>query len=212
MPNILEEKDWDHLLRKIKDEKCTPFLGSGACSEKISVSFKIANEWAREYEYPMEDSDDLTRVAQFVAVTTEDKMFPKDEICKKITELLEDVTPTYFETPYEIHGVLASLPLPVYISTTYDDLMERALKSRNKEPIQEICQWNDFLMKRKPTSPIFEPIPEKLLVYHLNGCYEIPESLVLTENDYLDFLVAISKEQDLLRRVFRRHLEAHLFF
>jgi hypothetical protein len=197
MPSMLEEKDWDLLLKRIKNGKCTPFLGSGACSEKISVISQIANEWAEEYDYPMEDSDDLTRVAQFVAVT-EDTMTPKEEICSKITELSEEVTPAYFETPDEIHGVLADLPLPVYITTTYDDLMVRALKSRGKTPVQEICWWNEYLMQRKPTSPDFDPTPEKPLVYHLHGCYKIPESLVLTEDNYLDFLVAVSKEQNLL--------------
>lgn len=198
MPKMLEEKDWDILLKRIKNGKCTPFLGSGACSEKISVIFQIANEWAEEYDYPMEDSDNLTRVAQFVAVTEEDEMFPRDEICNKIKELSEEITPAYFETPDEIHGVLAGLPLPVYITTNYDDLMAQALKSRGKTPIQEICRWNEYIMQRKPMSPDFDPTPEKPLVYHLNGCYKIPESLVLTEDNYLDFLVAISKVQNLL--------------
>ncbi|WP_052279166.1 hypothetical protein [Methanosarcina acetivorans] len=130
MPNILEEKDWD-LLRRIKNGKCTPFLGSVACSEKIPVISQIVNEWAREYDYPMEDPDDLTRVVQFVAMTEEDEMFPRDEVCNKITELSEEVTPTYFETTDEIHGVLAYFPLPSYITTTYDDLMVQALESRN---------------------------------------------------------------------------------
>jgi hypothetical protein len=147
MPKTLEEKDWDLLLRRIKNGKCTPFLGSGACSEKISVISLIAKEWAEEYDYPMEDSDDLARVAQFVAVTEEDEMFPRDEICNKITELSEEVTPAYFETPDEVHGVLADFPLPVYITTTYDDLMVQALESRGKTPTQEICLWNEYLMQ-----------------------------------------------------------------
>ena len=67
MPTMLEVKDWELLLGRIKDGKCTPFLGSGACSEKISVISQIANEWAKEYDYPMEDSYDLTRV-EFVTV------------------------------------------------------------------------------------------------------------------------------------------------
>ena len=198
MPNILEEKDWDLLLRRIKDGKCTPFLGSGACSEKISVSSQIANEWAREYDYPMEDSDDLTRVAQFVAVTEEDKMFPKEEMCKKIKELLKEIAPSYFDNPYEIHRVLAELPLPVYITTNYDDFMGRALESCGKKPDQEICRWNKNLKKSKRTSRDFDPTPEKPLVFHLHGCYKIPESLVLTEDDYLDFFAANSMEKSLL--------------
>jgi hypothetical protein len=59
---MLEVKDWDILLKRIKNGKCTPFLGSGACSKKISIISQIANEWAKEYDYPMEDSDDLIRV------------------------------------------------------------------------------------------------------------------------------------------------------
>jgi hypothetical protein len=197
MPNMLEEKDWKLLLRRIKDGKCTPFLGAGACCEKIPIGSQIANEWAKKYDYPMEDSYDLIRVAQFVAVT-EDAMTPKEEICKKINELLKEVTPKYFEIPDELHGVLADLPLPVYITTNYDDLMVRALKSRGKTPNQEICRWNKCLMQRKQTSSDFDPTPEKPLVFHLHGFCEIPESLVLTDDDYLDFLVAISMEQNLL--------------
>jgi len=199
IPKMLEENDWDLLLKRIKKGECTPFLGSEACSENISVSSKIVNEWVSKYHYPMKDSDDLTRVAQFVAVTEEDKVFPKEEVCNKITELSEEVTPTYFETPDEIHGVLADLPLPIYITTTYDDLMAKALKSRGKDPRQEMCRWwDECLTKRKPTSLDLDPTPAKPLVYYLHGCYKKPESLVLTEDDYLNFLVAVSKVQKLL--------------
>ena len=83
MPNRLGDGDWDLLLQRIKDGKCTPFLGSGVCCEKIPVGSRIASEWAKKYKYPMEDSDDLIRVAQFVAVTEEDKMFQRKRCVKK---------------------------------------------------------------------------------------------------------------------------------
>jgi hypothetical protein len=197
MPDRLEETDWERLFDRVKIGKCTPFLGSGVCCEEIPNSSQIANEWAKKYGYPMEDSYDLMRVAQFVAVT-EDPMTPKEKICKEINEQLKEITPKYFETSNETHGVLADLQLPVYITTNYDDLMERALKSRDKTPIQEICRWNKYLKRRNPMSFEYDPTPANPLVYHLHGCYEIPESLVLTEDDYLEFLIAISREQDLL--------------
>ena len=198
MPDRLEEMDWELLLGRIKDGNCTPFLGAGACAGKIPVGFQIANEWAKKYDYPLEDSYDLMRVAQFVAVTVDDTIAPKEEMCKKIKEKLKEVTSKHFEDPYETHGVLADLPLPIYITTNYDDLMVRALKSRGKTPNQEICLWNEELKQRKPMSSNFVPTPEKPLVFHLHGLCEIPESLVLTEDDYLDFLAAISREQNLL--------------
>ncbi|HWR25838.1 MAG TPA: SIR2 family protein [Methanosarcina sp.] len=196
MPNKLEDGDWDLLLRRIKDGKCTPFLGAGACSQKIPVGSQIANEWAKKYDYPMEDSYNLIKVAQFVAVIT-DAMTPKEEMCKKINELLKEVPPKYFEIPDELHGVLADLPLPVYITTNYDDFMVRALESRDKTPKQETCRWNKSLKKSKRTSLDYVPTPEKPLVFHLHGFYKIPESLVLTEDDYLDFFAA-SRDPNLI--------------
>jgi len=196
MPDKQEEIDWDLLLGRIKDGKCTPFLGSGACCEKIPVGSRIASEWAKNYGYPMKDSDDLIRVAQFVAVT-KDAMTPKEEMCKKINEKLKEVAPSYFDNPDELHGVLADLPLPVYITTNYDDFMVRALEIRGKAPIQEYCRWNKYIKKSKRTSSDYVPTPEKPLVFHLHGVYKEPESLVLTEDDYLDFLAAISMEKNL---------------
>ena len=197
MPSKLEEKDWKLLLRRIKDGKCTPFIGAGACVGKIPIGSQIAKEWAKKYNYPMEDSYDLMRVAQFVAVT-EDSMTPKEEICKTVKELSEEVSPKYFKFPDETHGVLADLPLPVYITTNYDDFMVQALKNRGKTPNQGVCRWNKCLRQRKIRSSDIAPSPEKPLVFHLHGSCEIPESIVLTEDDYLDFLVAISMEQNLL--------------
>ena len=56
--------------------------------------------------------------------------------------------------------------------------------------------------RRSPTSsrstPTNFPSPEDPLVYHLHGRLDILESLVLTEDDYLDFLVAISQDDRLL--------------
>ncbi len=195
MPNRLEENDWEILLDRIKDGKCTPFLGAGACVGKIPFGSEIANELAEKYDYPMKDSCDLIRVAQFMAVT-KDALAPKEVMRKKIKEQLKDVAPSYFEVPDEPHGVLANLPLPIYITTNYDDLMVQALKRRGKTPIQEMCLWHEELKPLNTMPSDYVPTPEKPLVYHLHGVYEKPKSLVLTEDDYLDFLVAISKDEN----------------
>jgi hypothetical protein len=65
-PGKLEEKDWNLLLGRIKDGKCNPFLGAGACAGVLPRGSDIAKKWAEEYEYPLEDCADLARVAQFM--------------------------------------------------------------------------------------------------------------------------------------------------
>jgi Integrase core domain/SIR2-like domain len=197
MPSTLKEKDWDLLLRRIKQGQCTPFLGAGACYGAIPLGRDLAQKWAGAKGYPMQDSHDLSRVAQYRAVT-EDHIAPKEEI----KELFAQLSPPNFEDPDEPHGVLADLPFTMYMTTNYDDFMMRALKSRKRDPKQEYCRWNDHI-KRQPPSilksrPSFEPTVANPLVFHLHGCYQVPESLVLTEDDYLDFLVGITKDQQLI--------------
>jgi len=197
MPDTLEERDWDLLLRRTKAGKCTPFLGAGACCGALPLGSEIAQEWAQKHCYPLKDSSDLVRVAQFLAVHY-DPMFPKEHI---LDQLFENIEPPDFTEPDEPHGVLADLPLPIYMTTNYDDFMVRALKSRNKDPKRELCRWNR-LVKDRPcifeSEPGFRPTVANPVVFHLHGHNEVVESLVLTEDDYLDFLVSISRDQALL--------------
>jgi hypothetical protein len=176
MPNTLEKSDWKLLLQRIKKGKCTPFLGAGACFGVLPLGCDIA---------------------QFLAVQY-DPMFPKEEILERF---FTNVDPPDFTAPDEPHGVLADLPLPVYMTTNYDDFMVQALKSRNKDPKQELCRWNQ-LVKDQPCifelEPGFMPTVANPVVFQLHGHNKVPESLVLTEDDYLDFLVNISRDQALL--------------
>lgn len=202
MPNTFQERHWDILLSRIKGEKCTPFLGAGLCAGVLPSRSEIAEEWAQEHNYPLEDSNDLARVARFLAVTYDDQT-PKE----KILERCKDAIPPSSKEPDEPHGVLADLPFPVYITTNYNDFMVQALKSRYRDPKQELCRWNDELVKNEPSvfeEPGFTPTPANPVVFHFLGHDKVEESLVLTEDDYLDFLINISKDPQLLPKRIQR--------
>jgi hypothetical protein len=107
--------------------------------------------------------------------------------------------------------LLADLPLPVYITTNYDDFMMQALRraqsaaGSNKVPIREVCRWNKHIegqLKGKPS--VFKSTKSSKIsvqspvVFHLHGHTDLAESMVLTEDDYLDFLVNISKDEDMI--------------
>ena len=210
MQRNLENSDWDTLLSRIKDGKCTPFLGAGACHPTLPLGGEIAQEWARKYDFPLDDSTDLVRVAQFLAVDR-DAMFPKDEIARR----LKGVPSPDFKEKDEPHGALADLPLPIYITTNYDGFMVEAIKSRDKKARQEICRWNRYVRDYPSVfeDSNFDPDDRNPVVYHLHGSARIPESLVLTEDDYLDFLVNISRDQfKLPARIQRALTGASLLF
>ena len=50
------------------------------------------------------------------------------------------------------------------------------------------------------------------MVFHLHGCSDVSESLVLTEDDYLDFLVNVWKDKLIPARIERALTGASLLF
>jgi hypothetical protein len=96
--------------------------------------------------------------------------------------------------------ILAELPLPIYLTTNYATFMENALRAANKEPRTEICYWyedlEDDVCSVFEQDPDYQPSVEEPLVFHLHGLDACPSSLVLTEDDYLDFLVKVSLDAE----------------
>jgi hypothetical protein len=187
----LKEIDWKILLKQIRKGTCVPFIGPNVCKSVYPSKTQIAQRWAEEEEYPLDDRSDLARVAQFLAVQNAPS-YPVE----KLTEEYEGIEAPNFADAGEPHRVLADLPLPLYITTNYDSFMSRALTQITipRNPHREFCRW------RQPPSPTsvapteYSPTPANPLVFHLFGYTEEANSLVLTEHDYLKFLVNVSKE------------------
>jgi hypothetical protein len=202
----LRDTDWRLLLARIADGVCTPFLGAGATAHTLPLASDIARRWADDHGYPLGDADDLARVAQFLAVHQDDAMYPKERIGDEFAQL----DPPDFTADGEPHALLASLPLPIFITTNYDDSMYAALAAAGKDPHREVCRWNRSPALAEEPSPFadaaYVPTAANPLVYHLHGRIGLPESLVLTEDDYLDFLVAVSRDPGLLPHPIQRAL------
>lgn len=94
--------------------------------------------------------------------------------------------------------LLAELPLSIYITTSTATFLEMALAKAGKTPHTEICYWDPILSSVPSVfdDPDYVPTPEEPLVYHLHGLDKHPSSLVLTEDDHLDFLANISNDWD----------------
>jgi hypothetical protein len=199
----LSEGDWDFLVKRIRDGKCTPFLGAGASQPSISLAKDMAVALAKKYEYPFEISEnDLAKVTLFMAIKQGDPIWPKEQL---LSEFFHNVNPPDFNNPTQLLRVLAELPLPVYMTTNYDSFMMQALQSvrmsdgEKKKPRRELCKWNDVKWESIwDKERGYRPTEAEPVVYHFHGMDEVPESLVLTEDDYISFLVNTSRDPDLL--------------
>ena len=80
MQGSLSDSDWKLLLHRIKEGRCTPFLGAGASFPALPLGGGLAEQWSSEHSYPLADRTDLPRVAQYLAVTRGDHMYPKERV------------------------------------------------------------------------------------------------------------------------------------
>jgi SIR2-like domain len=179
-----QEDDWVNLLQKIRTGRCVPFVGAGASHPALPLGDDVAAEWASDHDYPLANRTDLAHVAQYLAVKY-DSTFPKYELQDKFRE----AAPPDFEDEEDVHGLLAEMHLPVYVTTNYDNFLVKALRAEHREPRQEYCRWSKELRGYEGMlRPEERPNVANPLVYHLHGHLGVPESLVLAEDDYLDFL------------------------
>ncbi len=107
----------------------------------------------------------------------------------------ESPTPD-FAVPTEPHALLARLPFPVYLTTNPDGFMGQALRQAGKRPRRTVCHWYRSASAGGDHDPAEAfPNPEEPVVFHLHGTVEDPGSLVLTEDDHLDFVMNLARDR-----------------
>ncbi len=216
---------WPALLSAIRQGRCTPILGPGLTESLLGSRREIAQRWAETYHFPMapQDREDLPQVAQYLAVN-QAQMFPRDELVEHLRQellrrcgrdpsdrlshaSLDELVATVGaerrdRLRTEPHRVLAELPFPIYVTTNPDNLLTEALRAAGKEPQEELFAWNKEIdwppSIYDDRTNAYQPSPERPLVYHLFGTFRYPETLVLTEDDYFDYLIGVTQNQDLI--------------
>jgi hypothetical protein len=226
---------WPALIRSIRRGQCTPILGAGLVEPLLGPQREIAQRWAETYHYPMapHERESLPQVSQYLAIN-QDRGFPVDELGEYLKKEIQSRYATDLPEPLqqtrpplddlinavgaqrqklhpasEPHKALAQLPLPIYITTNVDNLLATALKETGKDPQVVLCPWNEYVETAESIydrEPDYHPTPERPLVYHLFGRLGEPDSIVLTEDNYFDYLIGVTSNKDLIPTAVRRAL------
>ena len=213
---------WPSLVSNIRKGRCTPILGSGLLESLVGSFREIARGWAKKYRYPMagEECEELPLVAQYIAVDQGEETFVRDEfsdalragVLRQYPEISEAIANGPVQDLIsaagairreqesdEPHQVLANLDLPVYLTTNPDNLLADALAAANKKPVVALCPRRDDAGDiTTAEAPNFEPSKEAPLVYHLFGHLKDPESIVLTQDNYFDYLIDVTRNNDII--------------
>ncbi len=208
---------WPAILNHIEDKRCTPILGPGLSESLLGSHRDLARRWAETYHFPLAPyhREEFPHVAQYLAIY-QDPTFLRASLRKYIGQELRQRYPETLdnipneaqlnellkilgaklraENPNDPYRVLAELPFKVYINTNPGNLLAEALIAAGKKPRIEICQWNEDIEYPSvyEEEPDYQPDETQPLVYHLFGGFQDLESLVLTEDDYFNYLINVS--------------------
>jgi hypothetical protein len=181
----------------VKRERCILFLGAGVhCPPPPDSRFT----YPAELRPPM--GSELSR--RLAAMCDVQKELGKDsvanlqrvalyyEIHQGRAELVDEVTAAVDteKEPSPALRALAELGFPLVITTNYDQLFERALEDAGKEPDVRI-----YDPEQHETADFGEPTADKPVVFKIHGDVSRRESLVVTDEDYIQFILRMSDKE-----------------
>ena len=189
----------DEITESGKKGKCILFLGAMASAPSPEGSrFKykdappsgaeLSRQLAAKCGYRDDDVTNLQRVSLYY------QFRPGGSRQSLVQAISKEITgPEIIPSP-ALH-MLAALPFSIVITTNYDHLFDIALaraNTRDGRPKQPIVRIYDPTRTDHPESVPLDPTEEKPILLKLHGDIDKPESIVVTEEDYIVFIQRMS--------------------
>jgi hypothetical protein len=173
------------LVERINRGDCVLVLGPRVSvrpgdPERRPLDHLLAEELIESIGVPAGDAEtSVHRAADLYYRTRQDRV--------ELDVAVQDFYEREAKTTTDFHRDLARLPFRLCISASPDSLMFNAFaETDGKTP-----QKGFYAFRPIPTPRLSRPTAEQPIVYHLFGHHEEAQSLVLTEGDLIEFLVAI---------------------
>ncbi len=193
-----------------------PRLLETACGSAHDAARKLAG--IHHYPLHAHEWDDLPRVTEYMSVKEsrfnvlqayQDQLLhelieqhrgwlPPEELPPRnkhprLGKLLALVSDRLRGDTRDPHRILAELGASVYVTTNFDPLLERALRAAERTPQQVATRWR-YQQSPRPADEdrVARPSTQAPLVYHVFGAFGASaddDGLVLTEDDYFDYLL-----------------------
>ncbi|HEY0135221.1 MAG TPA: SIR2 family protein [Nannocystis sp.] len=204
---------WKTLCQCIHQGRVLPIIGPDLDEGLFGGTGALATRLATKYALIKSDHEraDLAKVAQFLSVERGRDFAHKAVQAELINALIEHQGASIGEQVHELpklldsiveyrrarlddpYAAVAKLPASIFITASPETLLFKTVKSVGKNPEALVCRWrssgNNIPREPRPKQP---PGPETPLVHHIFGVFGVPESLVFTEDDLYDFLIATS--------------------
>lgn len=214
---------WDSLISSLEGGRCTPIIGTGLAEEIYGGNAWLAGQLTRKHSLPLSGNqgDDLATVSQYLSLK-KDMHWARSEIQQQLREellrrwegeldesqrnlktgkLLKQIAILSRQRPDDPYRILADLPCPLYITAEPDGLLRDAISAADRDPGTLLCAWKG---QAELEEQEVLPSSDKPLVYHILGSYNDEDSLVLTEDDYFNYLIGTSLNKKMVPPAIRR--------
>lgn len=163
------------IANRINEQKCVILLGPALAKNKKGETMRSCLiQYFKEKQLAVEDDlDDLYTCDPITKTRALDHL---QQYCREHAE------------PNDMHEQLALIPCHLYISTTADLLMKKALDDYGVDSEFE------YYVKDEPPHEVAKPSRAKPLLYNLFGCIENQQSIIFTQWDLIQYLFSIIKE------------------
>ena len=199
------DKVLEYIVEKVGQHQCILFLGSAIHvpspagskyhypKEKCPpIGSELSKHLAEKCGFPGEDWWNLQRVSQYYESEFKSRFILVEDIANAVHKDRE-ASPILY--------ALANLGFPIVITTNYDSLYEKALdqKALNEAELkQPVTKYNRSIyspndnVKLKTQDCLPTPDPQQPYLLKMHGDMSKPESIVITDEDYIQFVLRMS--------------------
>lgn len=219
-----EFRRWENICSDAELGDLIPILGPDIGAHVHGNTWELAKELADNYQFPMakHEAYDLAKVVQYIVIDQSRdhaRSQVKNAFGKRIVEkhgdlfskarkeassneeardqFLDAVVGKHLEDENDVYTILADLKCKLYVTTSFNPLLSKALEQSDREPEQTLyCQWRQTREKHEEGADrqqYGDLDADHPLVYHVFGVDDDDGSMVLTEDEFFDYLIKSSK-------------------
>ncbi|MFX0074622.1 MAG: SIR2 family protein [Candidatus Hermodarchaeota archaeon] len=162
----IQEKLLINIVKELKNKRCVIFFGSGvSAGSDLPTGQDLAKRLISDFP-DIRDMEDISlkEAAQIVAYKHGKE---------KYAEVLKDIILEKSSKPNDLHKVIALLNVKYYVTTNYDKLFDKVLEKIYDIREDQIIVNDDDIINAG-----------EVIYIKLHGDINLPETMVLTANDY----------------------------
>ena len=207
---LFDDDAWDDLLNYIEERRVIPIIGPDLLRVQTDRGLRPLYEWLAE-KLAARLSVDVVGLPQPLTLN--------DVVCAYLgqrgrreeayTRLRSIMRETDFEPPQALRQLAQITDFDVYITTTFDPLLERAvnLERYGGQPTAEVIA---YAPNRVADLPAERSQLQRAVVYHMLGRLSASPTYVVSDEDMLEFICALQSEHLTPEKLFHELEHNHL--